>query len=104
MTKGPEVLARIRGVSKVFRSGSVDIHVLHELDLDLHQGEFLALMGPPVRARARCSITSAAWITPAKGKSSCAAKTWARFPTIKWPLGARGTSASSFNCTICCRR
>jgi putative ABC transport system ATP-binding protein len=46
MTKSPEVLARIRGVSKVFRRGSEDIDVLRELDLDLHAGEFLALMGP----------------------------------------------------------
>jgi putative ABC transport system ATP-binding protein len=46
MSSGPDVLARIRGVSKVFHRGSEDIHVLRELNLDLYQGEFLALMGP----------------------------------------------------------
>jgi putative ABC transport system ATP-binding protein len=46
MTPGPEVLASLRAVGKVFRRGSEDIHVLRDLDLDLHRGEFLALMGP----------------------------------------------------------
>ena len=39
-------LASIRGVDKVFRRGSEDIHVLRGLDLDIRWGEFLALMGP----------------------------------------------------------
>jgi putative ABC transport system ATP-binding protein len=42
----PDILASIRGVDKVFRRGSEDIHVLRELNLDIHRGEFLALMGP----------------------------------------------------------
>jgi putative ABC transport system ATP-binding protein len=39
-------LVRLSGVEKVFHRGSEDIHVLRELDLDVAQGEFLALMGP----------------------------------------------------------
>ena len=39
-------LVTMRGVEKVFRRGSEDIHVLHQLDLDIPKGEFLALMGP----------------------------------------------------------
>lgn len=41
---GPVV--RLQGVEKVFHRGSEDIHVLHELDLEVAPGEFLALMGP----------------------------------------------------------
>ena len=39
-------LVRIHGVTKSFRRGSEDIHVLSNLDLEVKQGEFLALMGP----------------------------------------------------------
>ncbi|MEO6079885.1 MAG: ABC transporter ATP-binding protein [Steroidobacteraceae bacterium] len=42
----PESLVRVRGLSKNFRRGSETVHVLEALDLDIAQGEFLALMGP----------------------------------------------------------
>jgi putative ABC transport system ATP-binding protein len=42
----PESLVRVRGLSKNFRRGNETVHVLESLDLDIAQGEFLALMGP----------------------------------------------------------
>jgi putative ABC transport system ATP-binding protein len=39
-------LVKINSVSKTFHRGSEDIHVLSKLDLDVQDGEFLALMGP----------------------------------------------------------
>ena len=39
-------LVHIRSVSKTFHRGSEDIHVLDHLDLEIREGEFLALMGP----------------------------------------------------------
>ena len=39
-------LVRVQGVTKSFRRGSEDIHVLANLDLEVQRGEFLALMGP----------------------------------------------------------
>jgi putative ABC transport system ATP-binding protein len=39
-------LVTMRGVEKVFRRGAEDVHVLHNLDLHIDRGEFLALMGP----------------------------------------------------------
>jgi putative ABC transport system ATP-binding protein len=39
-------LVTLRGVEKVFHRGSEDVPVLSRLDLDIAQGEFLALMGP----------------------------------------------------------
>jgi len=41
-----ETLVDMRGVEKVFHRGSEDIHVLRHLDLQIPQGDFLALMGP----------------------------------------------------------
>jgi len=47
MTNGGEnVLVAARGVDKVFKRGSEEIHVLGGLDLEIPDGEFLALMGP----------------------------------------------------------
>jgi putative ABC transport system ATP-binding protein len=39
-------LVTIRNVDKIFRRGSEEIHVLGGLDLEIPEGEFLALMGP----------------------------------------------------------
>jgi putative ABC transport system ATP-binding protein len=39
-------IVNIRNVTKTFHRGSEDIHVLADLDLEVREGEFLALMGP----------------------------------------------------------
>jgi putative ABC transport system ATP-binding protein len=40
------LLVDVKAVDKVFRRGSEEIHVLGGLDLEIPEGEFLALMGP----------------------------------------------------------
>ena len=39
-------IIRLRGVTKIYRRGDVEVPVLSELDLDVPAGEYLALMGP----------------------------------------------------------
>jgi len=46
MTDSQSTLVKIRNVDKVFRRGSEEVHVLGGLDLEIPEGEFLALMGP----------------------------------------------------------
>ncbi|HET6407303.1 MAG TPA: ABC transporter ATP-binding protein [Chthoniobacteraceae bacterium] len=46
MSTDSPVLVRVQDVTKTFRRGSEDIHVLSGLSLEVKQGEFLALMGP----------------------------------------------------------
>jgi len=46
MSTSSPALVNIRQVTKTFRRGSEDIHVLSSLDLTVAKGEFLALMGP----------------------------------------------------------
>jgi putative ABC transport system ATP-binding protein len=41
-----EALAELRGVSRVYQKGKERVDVLHELDLDIPKGDFLAIMGP----------------------------------------------------------
>ena len=35
-----------RGISKVYRVGEIEVHALRDVDLDLHRGEFVVLLGP----------------------------------------------------------
>lgn len=46
MTGNGNELVKIHNVDKVFKRGSEEIHVLGGLDLQIPEGEFLALMGP----------------------------------------------------------
>lgn len=39
-------LVQIRNISKVYERGRQKVEVLHHIDLDITQGDFLALMGP----------------------------------------------------------
>jgi putative ABC transport system ATP-binding protein len=41
-----DVLAELKGVSRVYQKGKERVEVLHELDLQIPKGDFLALMGP----------------------------------------------------------
>ncbi len=42
----PQTLVQVKDVTKTFRRGSEDTHVLSNLNLEIKSGEFLALMGP----------------------------------------------------------
>src|SRR3989454_756326 len=46
MSTNNGVLVRVRDADKVFHRGSEEIHVLKGLNLEVPQGDFLALMGP----------------------------------------------------------
>lgn len=46
MNTTPPTLVRISGVTKNFKRGSEEVHVLSGLDLEVREAEFLALMGP----------------------------------------------------------
>src|ERR1700690_1065197 len=45
-TENSNSLIKIRGLDKTYRRGGEEIHVLQSLNLDVDQGEFVALMGP----------------------------------------------------------
>jgi putative ABC transport system ATP-binding protein len=55
MAADPTPLIRIRSLGKHYRRGDQTIPVLLDIHLTVMPGEFVALMGPPARARAPCS-------------------------------------------------
>jgi putative ABC transport system ATP-binding protein len=42
----PTPLFRIQDLAKVYSMGEVEVHALRQVTLDLHQGEFVVLLGP----------------------------------------------------------
>ena len=45
LIRGNDAVFRIRGVSKVYRMGEVEVHALRSVDLDLFRGELAVLLG-----------------------------------------------------------
>jgi len=41
-----DILARLEGVSRSYQKGKEKVEVLHNLDLDIPRGDFIAVMGP----------------------------------------------------------
>ena len=41
-----EVVFRVRGITKVYPMGEVEVHALRGVDLELYSGEFTVLLGP----------------------------------------------------------
>lgn len=42
----PEAVFRLRGVSKTYRTGTLEVQALRGVDLELYRGEFVVLLGP----------------------------------------------------------
>ena len=46
MTTAPTALIQLAGIERVFLLGDSEVHALHELDLRIDAGEYVAVMGP----------------------------------------------------------
>jgi len=46
MTTNGNTIVELKGVTKVYRQGKVDVHALRGLDLEVKAGEFTAICGP----------------------------------------------------------
>jgi len=46
MSDNDDIVVRVRNLQKVFEHGGSEVHALHNINLDIHRGEFVCLMGP----------------------------------------------------------
>lgn len=51
---GRRPLVSLRGVTKIFGKGDGAVHALRGVDLDIEQGEFIAVMGPSGSGKSTC--------------------------------------------------
>ena len=63
-----EILIECRGITKIFKKGTQEIKPLEELDLEIHKGEFLALMGPSGSGKTTLLNLLAGIDSPSKGQ------------------------------------
>jgi putative ABC transport system ATP-binding protein len=64
----PEPIIRLIRVAKVYHRGAVEVPVLAELDLEVEQGEFLALMGPSGSGKSTILNLVSGIDTPSSGR------------------------------------
>ena len=62
------VLVQIRDLGKNYRRGSETIHVFENVNLDIHEGEYLALMGPSGSGKSTLLNILAGLDTPDRGQ------------------------------------
>ena len=59
------IVLQTRGLEKVYGTGEARVRALDGVDLDVEQGEFVAVVGaPPARAKAPFCTCWAGWTAP----------------------------------------
>jgi putative ABC transport system ATP-binding protein len=61
-------LIQLRGVTKVYGSGAVALRALNGVDLDIHAGEFVAIMGPSGSGKSTAMNILGCLDTPSSGQ------------------------------------
>ena len=52
---------RMRGVSKIYRMGEIEVRALDNVDLDLYRAEFVVLLGDPIEPTREFVDSTEAW-------------------------------------------
>jgi putative ABC transport system ATP-binding protein len=61
-------LVSLRGVGKRYGTGETAFDALHSIDLDIYEGEFVAIMGPSGSGKSTCMNIIGALDTPTRGE------------------------------------
>ncbi len=57
----------LKNISKIYQMGETEVHALRNIDLDIHQGEYVALMGPSGSGKSTLMNIIGALDTPTSG-------------------------------------
>jgi putative ABC transport system ATP-binding protein len=63
----PSALLSLRGVTKIYGQGAAEVAALRGLDLEVREGEFLAMMGPSGSGKSTCLNILGCLDTPSSG-------------------------------------
>jgi putative ABC transport system ATP-binding protein len=97
-------LVSIRNLSKTYQRGPEKVDVLHGIDLDIEQGDFVALMGPSGSGKTTLLNLIGGSIRPAAVQSALCQRIDSRRRRLaKW-RAAMSVYSSSTTCCRCCRR
>jgi putative ABC transport system ATP-binding protein len=66
--RAPEPLIRLHHVGRVYGSGQAAVHALHDVDLDVARGEFVAIMGPSGSGKSTAMNLIGCLDTPTSGE------------------------------------
>ena len=70
-----DLVFHAHGITKIYHMGEVDVHALRGVDLDLHEGEFVVLLGPSGSGKSTLLNILGGLDVPSSGTSSTAAAT-----------------------------
>ncbi|TPV92396.1 MAG: ABC transporter ATP-binding protein [Myxococcales bacterium FL481] len=64
----PSPLIRLRGLYKIYGTGTAEVRALDGVDLDIHEGQFVAIMGASGSGKSTCMNVLGCLDTPTRGK------------------------------------
>jgi ABC-type lipoprotein export system ATPase subunit len=92
-------LIEIQNLAKSYTRGKQKVEVLHHVNLDIAEGDFLALMGPSGSGKTTLLNLIGGLIRPAPAASAWAASASTSSAAARWRNGVRRMSVSSSSST-----
>ncbi len=65
---GAPCVFRVRGLTKIYDMGEVQVHALRGVDIELYQSEFVVLLGPSGSGKSTLLNILVGWIRPAAAR------------------------------------
>jgi ABC-type lipoprotein export system ATPase subunit len=93
---------RLRGVTKSFRDGGREVPVLRGVDLEVAQGELVAIVGPSGSGKSTLLYVAGALDRDFEGEVTVAGTGLAGLSQGRAPICATGRSGSSSSPSTCC--